>query len=345
MNKTNYNLADIFKLTFAVLIMFAHTAATFVTFPSYIEIFFSLYIFAVPFFFACSAFFFFKNLFVSDKIIDEGNQKYKKFSKRILTMYLLWSLIYFSFVIFDWVVNGVTRSEVISYFHKSLVFSTYSTIWFLPALWIGVSITYFLLKRYTIKTVLLFAILLYIIGSIVYSYSPIVSGFQSINYLIDNYSKMFITTRNGFFNGFPLVVIGALVARNFEKKSIPFWICITFFVGVISESFFIKYYIKGFGVDFGLLLVPFTYLFLSWMLKVKLPDSSFFIKARNYSMLIFLSQRIFISAIPKILPEAILLKITQNPYIGLCYVCLCTFLLSYLIIKYRNKYTWLQKLS
>ncbi len=345
LEKKNYNLIDILKFVFAILIMFAHTASSFVEFPNYVDIFFSLYIFGVPFFFACSSFFFFKGLFIDNRIIDENNKKYKNFSRRILLMYGAWSIIYFLFVAMEWIVKGVEVHEVIGYFHKSFIFSTYATIWFLPALWIGVTITYFLLKKYHIKTVLISAVCLYLIGSLMYSYLPVFQPFTILNKWVESYLTVFITSRNGIFNGFPLVAVGALVACNSQRVKVNNWLWIILFFGVIAETFFIKFFIKGFGVDFALLLIPFTYYFLKRMLQIDLPNHPIYIKARNYSMLIFLSQRIFITAIPALLSVEVINKLTRNPYLGLLYVCLSVFIVSYLIIKYRSRFKWLQLLS
>ena len=97
--------------------------------------------------------------------------------------------------------NGSGIDEVVIYFHSALVFSTYPTIWFLPALWIGVSLVY--LCRYKWKftdgQILLTALLLYCIGAMGYSYHSLTPLTESLN---DAYISVFVTWRNGLFNAF-----------------------------------------------------------------------------------------------------------------------------------------------
>ena len=66
--RKNYYGLDIAKFICAVMIISSHFAAERGHFPPKIDVMFSIYIFAVPFFFTCSAFLFFKKLnALSDK--------------------------------------------------------------------------------------------------------------------------------------------------------------------------------------------------------------------------------------------------------------------------------------
>src|SRR5690606_8568551 len=94
-----------------------------------------------------------------------------------LLMYFIWSLIYFVFVLTNWIQDGTSINQILKYFHRALVITTYGTIWFLPALWIGVSIVFYLLyKNWNINYVLFFSIIMYIVGSFGFSYKSLLTG-------------------------------------------------------------------------------------------------------------------------------------------------------------------------
>ncbi len=60
LEKKQYFAIDFMKFALAVLLICAHASSEKLSFPVYIDIWFSLYIIAVPFFFTTSAFFFFQ---------------------------------------------------------------------------------------------------------------------------------------------------------------------------------------------------------------------------------------------------------------------------------------------
>ena len=60
--RKNYWSLDVAKFFCAILIISAHFASEWGTFPTLVDYAFSLYVIAVPFFFCCSGFLFFKKL-------------------------------------------------------------------------------------------------------------------------------------------------------------------------------------------------------------------------------------------------------------------------------------------
>ena len=139
-SKVNYNAIDVVKFLSALLLVCAHTASERVSLPGALDMVCSLYIITVPFFFIASSFLLYKKIDSQTEL--ERKESYKRYTKRIWLLYLSWSLIYFCFVLTNWIQKGSGIEEILRYFHHALVFSTYSTIWFLPALWVGVSLVY-----------------------------------------------------------------------------------------------------------------------------------------------------------------------------------------------------------
>lgn len=350
LEKKQYYAIDLMKFMLAVLLVCAHASSEKLSFPVYIDIWFSLYIIAVPFFFTTSAFFFFK------KVINEDNksirlQYYKRYTKRILVMYLMWSLIYTCFKVAYWV---QTDSLTLEAFGKHILYSithtSYPTIWFLPSLWVAVSLVYFCWeKKIKINSILVVSLLFYIIGWIRYTLPTDSLPFASI---FEWYDLIFRSPRNGFFNGFIFAAIGAYIAINYSKifiksKSlIIYYIISIILLGVVVvETLLSKKFINPqVDANFVFLLIPFTYFFVIATAKTELKPHPIYLFCRNLSLLIFLSQRLFLTAIPLLLPAGTVAAISSNPYIGLLIFLGSTFIFSLLIVKLSNKYKFLKVL-
>lgn len=213
--KKQYYAIDLMKFALAVLLICAHASSEKLSFPVYIDIWFSLYIIAVPFFFTTSAFFFFK------KVINEDDkstrfQYYKRYTKRILLMYLMWGLIYTCFIVAHWVqTDSLTLEAFGKHVFYSITYTSYPTIWFLPSLWVAVSLVYFCWERkMKVNSILFVSLLFYAIGWMMYTLPADRLPFTSI---CEWYDLIFQSPRNGFFNGFIFAAIGAYIALNYSK--------------------------------------------------------------------------------------------------------------------------------
>ena len=209
---------DVVKFLCALLIVTAH----FITenaenkVPSFVNYFVSLYVIVVPFFFVCGGYFLFRKIF-SER--EKGKVYIKNYLKKILIMYLAWSAVYVLFKIAAWIRFGVTFDEITQYLFRAVLYSTYKTIWFLPALGIGVLITYLLEKKFGMKITLIVAGCFYLIGALGVSYSFILKGTPAAS-VLDTYNYFFESTRNGVFNAFPFVTLGALLAAGKIKTDV-----------------------------------------------------------------------------------------------------------------------------
>lgn len=352
--RKNYNMMDVAKFLSAILLVCAHTASERVELPRILDLLCSFYIITVPFFFIASAFLFFRKLEhpilggmpnsqnINDIKINGG---YLKWSKRIGLMYLYWSLIYFCFVAVNWYQTDAGCDVMLEWCHKSIVFSTYSTIWFLPALWIAVSLVYVLRYRFkwSINSILVVSIIIYLFGSIEYSYHSLNPILETIN---DSYKVVMKTWRNGFFNGFVYAAIGLLIA---SKGTIGKWKSLTgtcvFGMAFLIEAFAMKKISPSSDANFLIMLVPFSYFFFNLICTIELPDSSLYLPLRKMSMLIFLSQRLFLSAIPSVVGAGCIAgawDITDNGLLALTLVVLEVVAFSFLIMKASNKIRFLR---
>ena len=336
-----YPSLDIMKFIMAMLILTQHTCNEWAHSTGLLHDLFGLGNFAVPFFFACSGFLFFSKLNSLD--LNEQKAYYKKWSFRIGKMYLVWSLIYFCFVLAKWTNEGLCIEQFIQYLHRALVFSTYATIWFLPALWIGVSVCYWLKNRFNFKQFSAIVITLLVIGNIFGSYSNIIIREPIIESFYNWYMEIFITWRNGLFNGVPYVFIGILLSEGYGKnisKRTSILNMSIFGILFLAEAFAITRLKLSSATDMGFMMFPAIFFMMNVIIQINLKEKNIWIHLRNLSMLIFLGQRLFLSAIPSILPNSYNEIIMGLPelYIYLLFIILVlgfSFLIEQLSYKYK----------
>lgn len=345
--RKNYCSLDIAKFFCAILIISSHFASEIGSFPTIIDYGFSLYVIAVPFFFCCSGFLFFKKLF-NLPTKEEKKKYFIQYEKRIWTMYGLWSAVYFIHVVYDWIVDKeLSIVTVLKYVYRAIVSSSYSTIWFLPAIGVGVAITYFLVMKLKKKQIIAITILLYVFCMFGYTYRFVISE-TVIDNVYEIYIKMFFTTRNGVFNGVPFIFMGSLIAqknitpsvKGFFKYAIPAGVSLGL---VIVEAFVLKLKFNVTGMDVGFFLVVFTYFFIMTVLNLDIKENKLWIWFRKLSLLIFVSQRIFLSALPDMFP-AVFDKIYANSYIGLVAVIGMTITFSVVLILLSKKVKFIGKM-
>ncbi len=349
LTRKNYWSLDVAKFFCAILIISAHFAAEWGKFPTLIDYAFSLYVIAVPFFFCCSGFLFFKKL--NALPTKEDKKSYLlQYEKRIWIMYGLWSAVYFVSLIYDWIVVdkdfGIHR--LLKYVHQALVYSTYSTIWFLPALAIGVALTYWLVNKFSKKQLIIIATLLYIFGMLGYTYSFLLED-TPIHKIMYCYNSIFMTTRNGVFNGIPFIYMGYLISvkneivpsvKGFFKYAVPAGVSL---ILLIVEAFVLKLKFNVTGMDVGIFVVPFTYFFVMTVLYIELKECKLWLWCRKLSLLIFVSQRLFLTMLPLFLPT-FFKAVYSNSYVGLVAVIGMTIAFSVVMILLSNKIKFLKKM-
>ena len=347
LKRKNYWSLDVAKFFCAILIISAHFAAEWGKFPTLIDYAFSLYVIAVPFFFCCSGFLFFTKLNAIEA--KEDKKKYLiQYEKRIWTMYGLWSAVYFIHVCYNWIVNGeLSVLTFLKYLYGAVVHTSYATIWFLPALGVGVAITYFLVEKLNKKAIYPIAVALYIVGMFGYTYSFVVEG-TVIGTVYDVYETFMYTARNGIFNGTPFIFMGYLIAKKdikasvkgFFRYAIPAGISL---VLIIVEAFILKLKFNVTGMDISIFLPPFIYFFIMAVMHIDLKENKVWLWCRKLSLLIFVTQRLFLTMLPAFFP-GIFQKLYSNSYIGLVAVLGITIAFSVVFILLSDKIKFLKKM-
>ncbi|HOD02334.1 MAG: Serine/alanine racemase [Firmicutes bacterium ADurb.Bin300] len=341
--KKPYKAIDVAKLLAATLIIMLHTEP-FADISPQLQWYLRsvVAIVAVPFFFIASGFL----LFASSPDMPYGEliKKYKTRALRIIKMYLLWSLIYFVFVAIDWAQNGVTVLDILQYIKRFFFEGSYHTIWFLPALAVGLGIVVLLKRFLSVKAIFAVGMFVYIFticGTALYGFFgklPIIGDAYSAYY------SFFDSMKNGFFVGFPYISMGAIIATKKEAKqnSVGMWTILSavFFTAMSAEAFLeAKLSLSTGGVDNCIMLAPMSYCLFNFVLSIKAERFSDKLckKLRTLSILMFLSQRIFIT-----IGRYLSLDTRLNSLVWMILIFSLTVLFSEAIIKLSEKVSFLK---
>ena len=334
MVKKVYNAIDAFKFLSAILIIALHVNP-FKGISEPLALIFRnmVSIIAVPFFFTTSGFLFFKKLNAS----KNQTEVVKNYVLRLLKMYLTWSLVYFPFVVLEWVSEGV---NVLTYLRDFFFEGSYSTIWFLNASIWAVLFVYFLYKKLNLKQVFLISFIFYMVGcGLSYYYYPIIKIplFEKLGNL---YYSFFKTTKNGLLFGAVYFALGAILAKNDLKlkvKSCIVGVVISFIVLCVESIIIPKLGYLNKGVDLKISLVPFSYFLVKLLEQIELPNHKIYKWFRAMSINMFLSQRLFLSIYPLIIPSSSIIITSKLIYFALILLSTCLFSWVMIIVSEKIK--------
>lgn len=246
---------------------------------------------AVPFFFISASYFLFKKVYIYNTM--ESKEVIFKYIKRILIMYLFWSICYMPLVIFNYLKTDKSLKVFFNTFIKNPILTgTVAPLWYLNSLMVAILIMFLLLKRkMKFKNILKISFILYILGVAGQLYYGLISNIPVINKIYEYYFEVFGTTRNGLFFGLLYIVIGILFSRdkiNLSMRKSIIGVIISFIFMTIEIIITNKSGIDTYH-DMSLAMVPTTILIFNILLNIKLKDRSIYIKLREFSTLIYLT--------------------------------------------------------
>lgn len=274
--KTNSTI-DIFKVIMALLVVGIHTEPF--GFNVWLDRGFGIITrLCVPFFFITSAYFYWlkeKRAFL--------------YLKRIVLLYLIWSVIYLPFDIKEF--SSMSVGQIL---YRFLWDGNEHALWYLCASAVGFIITFLLLKVFKPKAVLIIGILFLVIGCVKSTWAPLAEKLFSV------YIPDFLGSRNGLFYAFPYTALGMYIAKKPDKgKTENIRPAIIGFIASLAalaaESFVFVVWLKTPVTILWLSVFPCTYFLfiLSSNIEINLrKDTSLFL--RKMSTLIYVSQYLFI---------------------------------------------------
>lgn len=203
-SKRRINSIDIFRYICSVMVIAIHTAP-FSDINEQLGYVFSQIIprIAVPFFFAVSGYFYMSKM-------ENGNNCFFKYLKRLLSTYFIWSFLYYTIDYVTWghenSINFITQG-----IYRLIITGSHYHLWFFPALIFSLCISTLLFKVKCKYILIPLSIGLYIIGCLGCSYYKIGIKIPILQNLFT--SSHFEIIRRVLLMGFPFFVCGYLVYK------------------------------------------------------------------------------------------------------------------------------------
>lgn len=258
-----FSQIDIIKCVMAIIVVAVHThPQTVIGNPSWERFFSFLYQLPVPFFFTVSGFFLWNKIVGSSK--GQKLNRIWKWLKHVLLLYMLWTAFYLPYTIYGFWIEQTGIVTSIAIFFRNLFFvgENYFSwpLWYLLGMCVAGLIIYVFTKAgLGIKSMMTCALALVFLGCCLDWCHDNGSG----NEIVSLYYKLFRSTRNGFFLGFPYMVAGILIAEKGCIKN-NFWL-----TGLASVS--IAFLIKG----YSLALIPLVYFGVQGLMKLPMAPQRF----------------------------------------------------------------------
>ena len=240
--KTNYELLDIFKFIFCLMIITVHVNVL-STFSENTDWYVTHLLFrlAVPFFFVTSGFLFGKKIIEKDNDIKETTKKY---CIRLSIPLVFWLLVGLPHTIHE--EYSISLLHTLKEIFLKAIFYPYGALWYIYASIIAITILYFFYKkkRYILPVVIGF--ILYIFALLCNSYYFVAEKIPILKRIVDSYMEIFVSPRNGIFIGILFISLGVLLAKYLDKLkniklrySIP--VSILVYIVLIFEVYFVRY--------------------------------------------------------------------------------------------------------
>lgn len=281
-NRITYDTVDFVKFIFAILIFTLHlpNLEIFGKELQVIAQFFGRL--GVPYFFIASGFFLGKKL----QDIHLGRVEiFRSYMIRIGGLLLAWLFIYLPILLFY---RKYTGNNLLPLWQE-ILFKCPAYLWYLVATLFGCIPILFFFRKYQ-GLLCCVAIVFYLVGVTGNTYLYI-DDFQSF---WASYLKIFLTTRNGLFFGFPFICLGAILYRCYNKNhgntTLYAWLTLVFYLLFAFEVWLAKDYYKAGGdcsMYFSMPLVTAFIFLMCLSVEVKIPGSKVF---RMLSTWMYLSQ-------------------------------------------------------
>lgn len=298
LTKKNYNCVDLAKFIASLLVVMIHSSFSEYNLP----VLNNLTKLAVPFFFGCSGYFFYKGLkFTNGKIekTKENRQKLWRYVSRIVVLYLSWSAVYLCVKIPDWYATGWLSVKAFIDFGLSFFLeSSYYHLWYMVALIYATVIGYFLLSFINIKVFSVICILLYICELFISTYLWLEIDFVvKFNNLMIQYGLLWVQFMRTFMRAIPIMVLSyAIVKMNFKSTILLLSFSVVSFVLLCVETLLMNKFTSNKNIyDFLIFTIPCIAFMLKFLTNTDIKgNKEIFVLLRNLSTIIYCAHPLMI---------------------------------------------------
>lgn len=335
--KRQYAAIDIARYVSALLVVCIHVYP-FVDISETFNMYFMQCVcrLAVPFFFVVSAYFFFRKITAGKE--QENREHLKSWLIRLARIYLIWTVIYLPYVIWNYASTGFTWQSLLGYIRDFFFTGSYYHLWFLPALMVGMIIVCWLYEKKGMGFAIEISALLYVLGYLINNYAVVWSSLPVVSILYGFFAKTLVTARDGFFFAPMFLSIGMLLAktRRLPMKISAIGLAVSLVCLILEVTLYVQ---LGVMTDLScmfLFLVPAEYFLVNLLLVVKIPYKPVYRQLRMDSLLIYTSHILFARILLLALPDA---------HLAVYFLTLaCAQAFASLVTKYMDKYPILQNL-
>ena len=304
--RPQYGMLDVAKFLCALLILFYHFFSEHGSLPGILEEALSTYAIAVALFMTISGFLLFSKL----ENIPERHQRWlavRKQAWRTLRIYLLWSIVYILYTVSRWDFSNLSVTFVLLQLRQWIFNSTFYTIWFMPALAIGVVAAFWLTELAPKYVAGILAAVLYIAGALLLTYRGVgnlIPGYAGITTFAETWLG---GARGWLFFAIPLLLVGRAVAKGQanQKTGWVLWaiLSVVCVVLMLAEALVLRHFFGSTGIDMTILMPVTALCILKFLISVQIPAGAYQLWMRKMSVLIFVTQRIFLSVLPTYIGE------------------------------------------
>lgn len=291
---------------------------------------------AVPLFFCMSGYFLFLNYNTDNH--ERSKAHFKKYELNLIKMFLIWNAVYLVIKIYEWYHDHTGLIDILKYFWYVCLGIQYQQLWYLGASIVGAFLVWVLLKKLSIKKILVISFLCYAVALVFFTYSTLTTPFieksRVMNFLFVNYNRFFSTFRNGVFFGFPFIAMGAYMAISPPKNQSVALNLPVFSAGMVLLLFETRYLSTISAPYHGLMLFLLVVTPTAFILvgKIKLKPSPAYRYIRKISTYVFLDQ-----FIPIFIFDEFISRNTEVNYLFRYLFCVVSSLVIAVIIVFAKE--------
>lgn len=331
-----YPAIDLGKYICAMLVVAIHTFPFVDISPSFNLFFISTICrLAVPFFFVCSSFFLFRKINRQPEKKEESLASLKAWFKRIGILYLVWTVIYLPYTIWNYAEAGFSFISLLGWIRDFFLNGSYYHLWFLPALMLGMAIVWYLYEKKGIPYALQISLILYLVGYLINIYGPFWETVPGVSIVYGFIIKVLGTARDGFFFAPIFIVIGAAAAklRRPNMKACALGFAISFVCMILEVTLYSALGVLTDKSCMFIMLIPSLYFLINMLLQIRIPKKPYYRTMRQEATLIYVSHILFARLLLLMLPNVHLVV-----YLG---TLACSQILASVLIRLSAKYSWL----
>lgn len=306
MDRRQYTMLDVGKFLCALLILFYHFFSEIGSLPWLLEEALSSYAIAVALFMTISGFLTFSKL---ETVPDRAGrwQLVRRQAWRIIRIYLLWSVVYILYTISTWEAGEISVRFLLQRMHQWIFCSTFYTIWFMPALAVGLIVAFWISELLPEYAGIGLAIVLYALGALTLTYAGVGAMIPGHSQFAEFANAWLGGARGWLFYGTPLLLVGRGMAKyktreRAEKPLIWLLLSMAAMLLLLIEALVLRNIFGATGVDMTVMMPIVVFCVLGFLLCCQVPRGKWLLWMRQMSLLIFITQRIFLTVVPGMFP-------------------------------------------